>query len=174
MIRLNLKTLIIVLCCLSFSLAWALPEDREKEITGQADRQTFAANSGTTVLIGNVIIRQGALTIYADKVTIETDETTDELSYMLAEGTPVRFIDTPSADDGEVTVTGATIEFFPLKNTIITLGDAKILQTGNQAQGERIEYDTVTGIMIIESRRVLTGNDNDAQAEFILQPGSRN
>lgn len=174
MTHLKATKLFFILLGLSISCVWALPEDREKEITGQADRQTFAANSGTTVLTGNVIIRQGALTIYADKVTIETDETTDELRYMLAEGAPVRFIDTPSADDGEVTVTGATIEFFPLENTIITLGDAKILQTGNQAQGERIEYDTVTGVMTIESRRLLTGNDSDAQAEFILQPGSRN
>jgi len=168
----GLTLFIISLFCITS--AWSTPSDRQKKITGTQKTATIDANSGKTVLIGNVIIRQGALIIYADKVSLETDKVTNELVYMLAEGQPVRFIDTPVENGYPVEAKGLQIEFLPLKNTIITTGQAQITQQGNQANGERIEYNTVTGLMTIESKRAITGNNDDNQAELIIQPGVLN
>lgn len=166
-----LATAFTVLAALA-TTAQALPEDREKPITGKASKQTLNANTGKTVLTGNVQIRQGNLTILADEVTIETDPVTNDLRYMIASGNPVRFSDLPNAEEPQVEISGRQIEFFPMENQVITLGNAIILQGGNRASGERIQYDTVTGIMTIESDVIVNNTPDGEQAEFIIQPGS--
>jgi lipopolysaccharide export system protein LptA len=152
--------------------ALALPEDRDKPITGKASKQTLNANTGQTTLTGNVQIRQGNLTILADEVTLETDPITNDLRYMIATGNPVRFSDLPNADEALVEISGRQIEFFPMDNQVITLGKAVIVQGGNRASGERIKYDTVTGIMTIESEIIVNETPDGEQAEFIIQPGT--
>lgn len=164
--------MLVSLC--AASLALALPEDRNKPINGKADSNTIDANSGKTVLVGQVVITQGALIIYADKVTIETDEISNQLSYLLAEGNPVRFFDQPVANGDTVAVQGLRVEFFPNENKIITLGQAQITQIGNKAEGERIIYLTDTGVMTIDSERTLTGRASGKQAELLIQPGAAN
>ncbi|ATX77513.1 lipopolysaccharide transport periplasmic protein LptA [Reinekea forsetii] len=169
------KTALLMLVSLcAASLALATPEDRNKPITGKADTNTMDANSGKTVLIGQVVITQGALIIYADKVTIETDPVSDQLSYLLAEGKPVRLFDQPVADGEMVQVQGLRVEFFPNENKIITLGQAQVTQVGNKAEGERIIYLTDTGVMTIESERAITGQPGGKQAELLIQPEAVN
>jgi lipopolysaccharide export system protein LptA len=147
--------------------ASALPEDRNLPIKGTADQKRLDLNSGQYFLTNNVVIFQGNLSIYADTVTIERDSTTQEISYILAKGNPVRFIDTPSADGKILEIEANTIEFLPNENGIIAFGNAKITQEGTFARGERIEYNTVTAIMNIKG-------GEDEQAEFIIQPGTLN
>jgi len=155
-------------------LALSLPDDRDKPITGKAEKTTIDANSGKTILTGNVVIRHGLLTIFADQVTIENEETTNKTKYIVATGNPVQFTDTPTLDKPPVEVTGQQIEFFVLDDLIITLGNARIVNGGNEALGERIQYNTVTGLMTIEGECALNNSDNCQQAEFILQPGAEN
>jgi len=169
------KTALLALASLCVAtLAWATPEDRNKPITGKADSNTIDANTGKTILLGQVVITQGALIIYANKVTIETEGQTNRLSYLLAEGNPVRLYDQPVADGETVEVQGLRIEFFPNDNKIITLGQAKITQVGNQADGERIIYQTDTGVMTIESEQTVTGQPGGKRAELLIQPGALN
>lgn len=154
------------------SAVHALPEDRDKPITALADTNIIETVTGKSVLIGNVIIRQGVLKILADKVVIETDPETDDLTYIRADGAPAFFTDIPETDSDLVEVEGDVVEFFPLDNLIITLGNSKIIQAGNEARGERITYNTVTGSMQIDSARTVSGDDSADQAELILQPGT--
>lgn len=154
------------------SMAFALPEDRDLPITGKADTNTFDTGNGVSVLIGNVVIHQGELEILADEVTIETDPETNDLTYMKAIGQPAKFTDIPEVGADLVEVTGATVEYYPQKNLIVTVGNAQISQSGNEARGEQIEYDTLTGQMVIQSARALTGNNEAEQAELLLQPGT--
>ena len=155
------------------ALCFGLPEDRDKPITGKAEKTTIDANTGKTILTGNVVIRQGMLTIYANQVTIENDEATNKTKYILATGNPVQFTDTPQLEKPQVEVTGQQIEFFVMDNLIITFDNAKIRNGGNEATGERIQYDTVTGLMTIEGECALIQTDNCEQAEFTLQPGAK-
>lgn len=163
--------LLLTLCGLT-QIAAALPEDRDKPIYGNADQTQIEANSGKTVMTQNVVIRQGLLSIYADKVTIERNNDTGQFSYMLAQGNPVKFTDAPSVASEIVEVQGQVIEFFPDQDLIITIGNAQIQMNGNSAKGERIRYNTVTGLMTIESEKTVNENSSGAQAEFVLQPGT--
>ena len=169
MIRLNSAVALVCLCV--SATTFALPEDREKPITGVANKTTFDANAGKSIFTGNVRISQGLLTIYADEVVFERDEETGDLTYLLATGNPVRFIDTPSATEPPIEVRGSKIEFYQLENRIITTGSASLTQEDNQAVGERIEYNTVSGVMTIESAIVVNGDTDAEQATFVLQPG---
>lgn len=166
-----LKIAATIICIGVASNVIAVPEDRDKPITGVANKTTFDANAGISIFSGNVQINQGALTIYADEVVFERDDTTGELTYLLATGNPVRFVDTPNANEAPIEVRGEKIEFFQLENRIITTGTASLTQDSNQAVGERIEYNTVTGVMTIESAIVVNGDNDAEQATFTLQPG---
>jgi lipopolysaccharide export system protein LptA len=172
----RLKHLIAITLTTYFfcSYATALPEDRDKKIVGKAHTTQIDANTGRSIFKEDVVIRQGLLSIFADEVTIDQNAETEVIEYMLAKGSPVRFIDTPSTNGKVVEVTGKTIEFFPLENLIITLGDAVIDMDGNTARGERIQYNTVTGVITIESEKTVNDTSDGKQAEFILQPGTAN
>ncbi|MEJ2062547.1 MAG: lipopolysaccharide transport periplasmic protein LptA, partial [Reinekea sp.] len=135
------------------------------------DTTTIDLNSNKSVLTGNVVITQGLLTIYADRVELENDEITNDLTYVYAIGNPVRMIDTPIADKPPVEVTGHTVEYFPADNMIITIGDARITRSGSKASGERIEYNSFTSVMTIKAKRIISGNPDDKQAELIIEPG---
>ena len=152
--------------------ALALPEDRELPITGKADSNSFDINTGISILTGNVVITQGNLEILADQVVIETDPETNELSYIKATGNPAIFTDIPQLGSDMVEVNGNQVEFFPATDIIITLGEARITQSGNEARGEQIEYQAATGQVTIQSARSLSGNQDDEQAELLLLPGS--
>jgi len=169
------KTALLMLASLcAASLAWATPEDRNKPITGNANSTTLDANSGKTILLGQVVITQGALVIYADKVTIETEGEENRLSYLLAEGNPVRLYDQLEAGGETMEVQGLRVEFFPNDNKVISLGKAKVIQVGNQADGERIVYQTDSGVMTIESEQTVTGQPGGKRAELLIQPGALN
>lgn len=169
----NVKTFLwLIMSCLITHNVYALPEDRDKAITGKADQQTFSATTGVSVLTGNVLIEQGLLKILADEVTITTDNETNQLTFVSAKGNPVILYDTPSIEQGEVVVKGDLVEFSPLDEVMTAMGNATLSQTGNEAKGQRIEYNSTTGVIIIESERLL-GKDKEApQAEFILQPAA--
>lgn len=171
MTRLKMQLAVFILILGYTNLALALPEDSQKSITAIQDSAFINANTGETILKGNVIITRGNLKIFADKVLLERDKVTNNITRIFAEGNPVRFIDKPSIDGDLVEVKGLQIEFFPDSNNIITLGNAQIIQAQNTAHGERIDYNTVTRLMTIESKRYLSGNENDAQAELVIQPG---
>lgn len=162
---------LITMLCLS-SVIEALPEDRDKPIRGKADSNQLNANTGVTVLTGNVVITQGMLEIYADKVTLEVDPVTNQLTYLIAEGAPATFFDQPSLEQSIVEVSGSNIEVYPLQNQVITTGEAQLTQDGNTASGEKIEYNTLSGLMTIISRRSLLGDPDEEQAELIIQPGT--
>jgi lipopolysaccharide export system protein LptA len=164
--------------CLAFVLlisataTLALPEDRQLPITGRSDEKTIETATGLVTLSGNVFITQGNLEIFADHTTLETNQTTKQLEQLIADGTPARFIDLPNLTSSKVEVSGSKIEFYPNKDLIITTGNAEISQNGNIVHGERIEYNTVTGLMNIHSQRSVTGNPEDDQAELIIIPGA--
>ena len=152
----------------------ALPEDRQKTITGRSNEKTIETSTGIINLSGKVFITQGNLEIYADYTTLETNQKNNQIEYLVAEGNPARFIDLPSLTGSKVEVSGLKVEFYPNKDMIITTGKAEISQNGNVVHGERIEYNTVTGVMNIHSQRSETGNPDDAQAELIIMPGALN
>ena len=170
----NLRKLSFFLTLLTFSTSsalWALPEDREKRIESTADTTTIDLNTNKSVLTGHVVITQGMLTIYADRVELENDPVTNKLTYVYAIGNPVRMIDTPTLGKPPVHVNGHTIEYFPDKSLVITNGDAVITRASSEAHGERIEYNSLTGLMTIKAKRLLSGNPQDNQAELIIEPG---
>lgn len=169
MIRLNTAA-ILLLSCIIAATAAAVPGDRERPIRGKAHRTTLDGNTGQTTLTGDVIITQGTLSIYADEVIFQRDPETRRINYLIAKGNPARFIDTPDAGQPPVEMQGARIEYFPDQSKIITLGQARLLQSSNEASGERIEYNTETGVMVIESARLVNDDEQAPQAEFILQP----
>ena len=169
MTRLKTLTLSILTGLLALQAA-ALPGDRDLAIRGKAHKTTLDGNSGQTTLTGSVVITQGALSIYADEVIFRRDPETQRITYLKATGQPARFIDTPTENQPPVEMRGTQIEYFPDDNTIITFGEAELQQNDNQASGERIEYNTESGVMVIESARLLRNDDSAPQAEFTLQP----
>lgn len=168
----NRLAVITLLMILSATVAWAAPEDRQKPITGRADSNIIDVNTGNSVLTGHVTIMQGSLTIQADTVSIQVDITSNRLTYMIATGLPVVLTDTPKENSGVITLTGRQIEFFPDENRVVSLGEATLGHDKNQAKGERIEYNLLTGTTQIDSDRTINSRPDGNQAVFIIQPGA--
>ena len=79
--------------------AWALPSDRNQQITLLADRATFSEKTGVTTYTGNVVIEQGTMKLQANSIVANLNSR-KEISTITANGSPARFQQKLEANKG--------------------------------------------------------------------------
>lgn len=152
-------------------LATALPNDREQPIEIQADSAERDAKTGVTTYTGNVDIKQGSIHIAASAVTLKTDEN-DELSTVIATGSPARYEQEISGPEDKVNAQGATIHY-QIKQDMITLQqNASLEQKGTTIKGERIEYD-VKAEKVKASGALKGSKDNSKRISVVIPPSKK-
>ncbi len=143
------------------TLALALPEDQQQPITITADRFELDRNSGVGTYRGNVELIRGSLHLTAETLTLYREG--EELSRVVAEGTPVHFRQQPAADAQEIVGYGQHLEYLVIKNKVELTGDAHLQQGGDEFSGAKIVYDTATAVI------QATGQGRE-RIKVILQP----
>jgi lipopolysaccharide export system protein LptA len=124
-----------------------------------ADRLSADSVRNSVTFEGNVVAKQGDVTLHADRLFAEYSRGAGVIERILAEGN-VRAIQ----EDKEARAARAM--FFNLEQRIVLSGDANLTQGGNTVNGE-----TVT-IYLRENRSVVTGGEG-GRVRAVIQPKGR-
>lgn len=119
--------------------AWALSADQKQPAHVTADRVIYQYKEGFTQFIGHVKMVQGSTELFADKVTSYTNEQ-GQIHKVIAIGKRARYLTLPDDQKQRVEVLGNTIEYYPLAQKAVVLGDAEIIQGSNRFHGEHVIY----------------------------------
>ncbi|MBP8925154.1 MAG: lipopolysaccharide transport periplasmic protein LptA [Pseudomonadales bacterium] len=136
--RTAIALLAILAGLLSSLTVVALPDDRNQAIYIQSDRAERDERKGTTVYTGDVEIDQGSLHISAEQVTIRS--TDDEVSEIVATGSPAKMHQKPAADREPVYARARTIQYDVTGEVLTLVEQATVTQEGSTVTGERIVY----------------------------------
>lgn len=149
--------------------ARALPGDRDRPMTIQADQGDFRSGSGEAHFEGNVYLKQGTLEVWADTLDVVRDRETGSIEFLEAHGEPARYRDLPEADDEPIEVRGRRIEYRPEDDLIITEGDGRLEQADSEIQADYIRYNLSDETLDVRSGRA-DGEPDAPQATWIIQP----
>ena len=145
---------------------WAA-ENVEK-IYIDADYMQLNIETGYSLYIGNVNIKQGELKLTGDKVTIQ--QTREEVERITVTGKPAHY--------NHITEKGESIQaeseqmvYTASKNELVMTVNAKLKQPDHQVSSQKIVYDTEKKIVIAgDKSETSTGSDNKQRVNITLTP----
>ncbi|MGX5913151.1 lipopolysaccharide transport periplasmic protein LptA [Aliidiomarina sp. Khilg15.8] len=165
----------IILSAVFSSLLLVLPaqasaeRDFEQPIQVEADHEELDLRANRLMFRDNVIVRQGSLTITADRLEVEGSESGEagESEVFVATGSPATYQQTV---DVELTVNAQANEIrYDAATRILTLrGNAQMSQSGNQVSASQITY-------YVDEQRVTAERDESSEERVttIFQPRQR-
>lgn len=133
----------LLLTPLAATPAWAQgQEDFMQQIEIDSDNNNFDIAKQTAIFENNVVVRQGTLTIKADRLEAKRAE----------DGTSERFVATGSPatyeqklDDGSIITASADTIIYEDDNQILILeGEVEVTQNNSVIRGHRITYNFAT------------------------------
>lgn len=137
MIRRHLKAGLLLLGLAP--AAAALDTDRQQPISIKAERVTIDERRGVSTYSGAVEMRQGSLTLEADKVEVRRKG--ESMDSLRAEGRPARFSQLPEGRSEKVIGEAQRIDYITSEGIISLRGEALLRQDGDRFSGESIDYD---------------------------------
>ncbi len=162
------------------SLVFALSTDREQPIQIEADAAELDDASGITVYTGNVLVTQGTMRLWGNRLTIlYNDDNTLKTATML--GKPAKFKQMPdNPEQGEIDGKGIKIDYLAVQDRLVMTEEAELTQNGKLFRAYNIEYDTKLSKMI--ARKASTGeatpsgktaDSNTGRIKVILPPPTK-
>ena len=155
------------------------PPLAETPIYITADQAEFEQAQHQVIYTGQVHITQGALQLWADQVTALYDPVSGQFNFLLATGQQAKLIKAAEPDATEASATpdqsplvvlAQRIEYWPQQQQIDASGQAQVSQQQSVIHSEVIRYNLGTQALSAESSRSLSGNAQDAQVQWVIQP----
>ncbi|MCY4471762.1 MAG: lipopolysaccharide transport periplasmic protein LptA [Kistimonas sp.] len=151
--------------------AWALPEDRNKEIHIQADSADFDQKAGTAVYRGRVVMTQGTIRLTGDLVRLWfKDKSIDRLVAQGKGQLPATYSETLTHREGgadTLHARGQTIDYDRTAQLLVLEKQAHLERGDRRLKGDRIVYNKHSQRA---SAKGLPGQDGRIQ--MALQPRS--
>lgn len=122
----------------------ALPSDANQPIKLLADKATYSERTGVTSYSGNVIITQGTLKLTADNITVNLSQNRS-INSAVATGRPATMQQVVTADKGLAKGQGNKIDYNAVTGIITLTGNAKLTQNGASFAGNVIRYSLKAG-----------------------------
>ena len=145
---------------------WALASDKNQPIHISSDSAERNEKKGVTIYTGSVQMEQGTLRIDADKVVIHS--TNNEISKIVATGTPAQYQQKPSPQKQMVVAKGDTIEYMLAAEKLFLINNASLRQNdGTLMTGERIDYNIKESLVKAEGSKTDAKND---RIHMVIQP----
>ena len=116
----------------------ALPEDTQQEIHISSDKASLDREKGKIVYTGNVKMKQGTLSIEADKVTLIRNQ--QGLQQVIANGQPAKYEQILSENEDKTHAYGETIIYRTDIEKLTLIDNAGLKKSGNLFTGEKIVY----------------------------------
>jgi lipopolysaccharide export system protein LptA len=153
------------------ALAWALPSDREKPISIEADHAQLDDREGVTQYKGDAILIQGTLRIDGDMITFIYDEN-KQLTKAVAEGKRAKYQQVHKQGENPVKAEALRMEYYADRQKIYLIGDGHIWQNGDEFTGNYIEYDIAKNVVSANSKPVTVDGETQkkGRVHIIIQP----
>lgn len=159
--------LILGLVC--SQVTWALPEDEKEPATMAANTADINQLSHKGVYTGDVQYDQGTRHLRADKaVTLSDDK--NKLIFANVFGTvqePAHYWELTAKEKPLMHAYANEIKYYPKKNRIEFIGNAKIMQGDDSFSAPKIIFNTV-------SQHVITEKKGQERTVIIIHPGKKN
>lgn len=134
----SVNTILFVGAIFMSVAAQALPEDTQQEIRISSDKASLDREKGLIVYTGNVKMKQGTLSIEADKVTLIRNE--QGLQKVTAKGQPAKYEQILSENEDKTHAYGNTIIYRTDIEKLTLIENAGLEKSGNLFTGEKIVY----------------------------------
>ncbi|WP_370692252.1 lipopolysaccharide transport periplasmic protein LptA [Moraxella sp. ZY210820] len=126
------------------STVFAIPSDRNQQITLSADRATYNDKTGVTTYSGNVVIQQGTLKVQADSIVAHLNAKR-EISSITATGRPAKFQQQIHVEKGIAQGQAQKIVYNASTGIITLSGGAYLNQDGAIMRAETLRYSMNKG-----------------------------
>ncbi len=134
----SLVLLLAMLLCLPGNNVWAKKSDREQPVELAADQSEFDADTGFTLITGNVVIEQGTLEIHSDEARVFMQD--GRMSRILLDGAPATW--RQQLESGQwMDAESLQIDYDVNAEQILLIGDAVVDHPQGEITGDRISYD---------------------------------
>ncbi|WP_109440818.1 lipopolysaccharide transport periplasmic protein LptA [Acinetobacter haemolyticus] len=129
---------------LSSASSFALPSDRNQQLTLVADRATYNDKTGITTYTGNVVIEQGTMKLQADSI-VATLNSKREIQTITAKGQLAKFQQQIDAKRGLARGEAQQIVYNADTGILTLTGRAYLYQDGSSIRGESLKYSMNKG-----------------------------
>lgn len=162
---------LLAIAILMPSLALALPSDREKPISIEADHAQLDDREGVTQYKGDAILTQGTLRITGDIITFFYDEN-KQLTKAVAEGKRATYEQVHQPGEKPVRAKALKMEYYADRQKIYLIGDGYVWQGGDEFTGNYIEYDIARNVVSANSKPVTVDGETQkkGRVHIIIQP----
>jgi len=158
----RIKSIVVLTVMLMITAkAYALSQDRHSTLLLTSATANLNFETGISIYEGKVKLNQGTTQLLADKLVVHTDKQS-QLQQAIATGKPAQYRTLPQLNKPEFHADANTIEYYPKKNLIILIGNARAYQNNNVYKGPRIEYHT-------ESQTVISPESDAGRTTIIIQ-----
>lgn len=134
----------VAVVALSASTSFALPSDRNQQLSLVADRATYNDKSGVTTYTGNVVIEQGTMKLQADSLVANLNSK-KEIQTITAKGRPAKFQQQMDANKGLARGEAQNIVYNADTGIITLTGNAYLYQDGSSIRGNSLKYSMNKG-----------------------------
>ncbi|MEB3792217.1 lipopolysaccharide transport periplasmic protein LptA [Acinetobacter sp. IK40] len=134
----------VAVVVLAASTSFALPSDRNQQLSLVADRATYNDKSGVTTYTGNVVIEQGTMKLQADSLVANLNSK-KEIQTITAKGRPAKFQQQMDANKGLARGEAQNIVYNADTGIITLTGNAYLYQDGSSIRGNSLKYSMNKG-----------------------------
>ncbi|MBI1169854.1 lipopolysaccharide transport periplasmic protein LptA [bacterium] len=126
-----------------------LKTDTTQPVQVTADQLSVNQNDGTALFTGNVVVKQGAMTLQAATVRIEYAKDKKTISHMFADGGVKLASDTDAAS-------AQSADYAPETGDILMTGDVVMTQGAAAMSGQKLTLSLKTGLGTMDGRVTTT------------------
>ncbi|WP_413285748.1 lipopolysaccharide transport periplasmic protein LptA [Vibrio sp. MA40-2] len=158
----KLLHLSLLACLFATSSAYALKSDSDQPIYIDSDTQNLDMKSNTVTFTGDVKLKQGSISINADKLVVIRNPENGALREIEGYGEPTTF--SQLTDDGN-TLNGQAKELYynVSSDQLTMISDAILSQDESTIQGNKITYK-------IGSQKLTANSGAGERVKTVLQP----
>jgi len=165
-----LASTLIISTLVSPSLTYAIQSDSYAPIEVQADEAKLSELTQTATYSGNVKLKQGTLEIMCETLTIFNSP--EGVERIEAVGEPATYTQLIEETKPTLDASANKITYLPASKRIRLEGLAKILQGGNTFEGQRIEYDLQSQVLVASSDTDENKKTESQRVKMTLQPNT--
>ncbi|MFO1435832.1 MAG: lipopolysaccharide transport periplasmic protein LptA [Gammaproteobacteria bacterium] len=151
----SLELILFVAALLAVARVWALTADKDQPIEIESDYAELRKTERQTIYSGNVIVTQGSIRMWGDKLTVYYDED-DQLKDAILEGKPAHFKQSPEGRREDFEGEALRMEYHAQDERLHLITQAKLTQGKSVFTGPLIVYDTKNSILTGQGRTKTT------------------